>query len=172
MLKLPQTRLSRAIDIALPLTPIRRGQCFLFKLDNTRRARWPRRDYKSARLRSYFYLHPSYFNHLQSDQSCYFYPPISHPQRQSTAIRIMRLFSHQEALVRSGPVFGPCFGPEGSALHAKRTKDWSKTGPRTDFVTHGYIHGWIHGYTDTRMDGQTNMFYQTPLHNSPFGAIN
>ena len=80
-------------------------------------------------------------------------------QHQSTIIQIMLTFSLQTALVRTGPVFGP----EGSALHAKRSKSWPKTGPRTDFVTSDAC-GWMHG--------QTNMFFQTPLHNSPFGAKN
>ena len=64
----------------------------------------------------------------------------------------MSTLSHQTALVRTGPVFGP----EGSALHAKRTKDWSKTGPRTDFVTSdGWMDGWMDGWTH----GQTNMIF-------------
>ena len=52
-------------------------------------------------------------------------------QRQFAIIQIKLTFSPQAALVRNGPVFGP----EGSALHAKRSKSWPKTGPRTDFVT-------------------------------------
>ena len=60
-------------------------------------------------------------------------------RRQFAIIQIKLTFSPQTALVRNSPVFGP----EGSALHAKRTKDWSKTGPRTDFVTSsdGRMHG-------------------------------
>merc|ERR1711969_29266 len=85
-------------------------------------------------------------------------------QRQFAIIQIKLTFAPPAALVRNSPVFGP----EGSALHAKRTKDWSKTGPRTDFVTtdgHTWIHGWRHG--------QTNMIFQTPLgsYYCPEGAI-
>ena len=66
-------------------------------------------------------------------------------QRQFAIIQIKLTFSPQAALVRNGPVFGP----EGSALHAKRSKSWPKTGPRTDFVTSDVrMYGRTDGWTD------------------------
>ena len=118
------------------------ANCVRTKLDNTRRARVAPKELLCREVQ------------LNSVPA----------QRQFAIIHIKLTFSPQAALVGSDPVFGP----EGSALHAKRSKSWPKTGPRTDFVTSDACAcGCGCGYTH----GQTNMFFQTPLHNSPFGAI-